>query len=234
MSTVFLTHIPKTAGTSMRRAVLDPHTPESSRHRPSGHLSALCTRGSFDLVEGHFPYGTHHLYGIGDPRYFVMLREPLDRSVSNYYFIKSCDGPSYVHPRIEDVKQNSLVEFYRKAQYQNTQTRFLSGIGWEYAGRHLPLNNRLGQWALTRAKFNLKHRYEAFGLKERFEDSVQVIASSLGVEPEWPEKRHKATPDRPSVEDLPEATQRALRRSNSLDVELHSFAVDLFNRRLNA
>lgn len=218
----------------MRRTVLDPHVPESERHRPSGHRSALATRGSFDLIEGHFPYGTHHLYGVRDPRYVVMLREPLDRSVSNYYFIKSCEGPSYVHPQIEDVKQNSLGELYQKTQYQNTQTRFLSGIGWEYAGRYLPLNNRLGRWALSREKFNLKHRYEAFGLKERFEDSVHVIASSLDVKPEWSEKQHKATPNRPSVEDLLETTRTTLRRTNSLDVELYSFAVDLFERRLNA
>jgi hypothetical protein len=96
----------------------------------------------------------------------------------------------------------------------------------------MPLNGWWGQLALQRAKWNLENRYTAFGLKERFEASARLFASIIGVEPEWTEKRHKATPDRPSINELSEEARRSLRRANSLDIELYSFAVDLFKRRI--
>jgi hypothetical protein len=204
------------------------------RFSPNGYRSAITTRGSFRLVDGHFPYGIHHLLGVESPQYFAMLRNPVDRAVSHYYFIKSCEGPSYTHPRLNDVKKNDLVDFYQKiTRHQNVQTRFIAGIGWEFAGRHLSSNSQRGQWALKRAKWNLRNRYAAFGLKERFKASARLFASILGVQPRWSDKRHKATPDRPSLDDLPEEICRSLRQANSFDVELYEFAADLFRRRLS-
>jgi hypothetical protein len=214
----------------MRAAVIDPYIPKSNQHNPSGYRSALAAHGPFDLIEGHFPYGVHYLYGLSKPRYFTMLRDPVDRAVSHYYFIKACDGPSYVHPRLDDVKENSLVELYRKPNYQNMQTRFVAGLGWEYAGRFLSLNG-WGRWALKRAKKNLTRQYEAFGLKERFEESAQLFATRLGVEPEWPEMHHKETPNRPAAADLGEHTRRSLRGLNALDVELYDFAAECFDQQ---
>jgi hypothetical protein len=234
MSTIFLTHIPKTAGTSIRRSVFDPHISSSVRFSPNGYRSALTTRREFRLVDGHFPYGIHYLLGVDSPQYFVMLRNPVDRAISHYYFIKSCEGPFYTHPRIEDVRQNNLVDFYQTiSRHQNVQTRFIAGVGWEFAGRHMSSNGWWGQWALQRAKWNLENRYIAFGLKEQFKASARLFSSIIGVQPEWTEKRHKATPDRPLIGDLSEEARRSLRRANSLDMELYSFAVDLFKRRIS-
>jgi len=226
--TIFLTHIQKTAGTSVRSSVLDPYVSELNRHRPNGYRAAITARGTFDLVEGHFPYGIHHLYGTKNPRYFVMLRHPVDRAVSFYYFIKACSGSSYEHPRLKEVRENSLVEFYEKAAHQNVQTRYVAGLLPEYAGRYLDLNGRLGETVLRRAKQNLVERYEAFGLKGRFEDSVRLFAQCLDVEPEWPEKRYKKTGERPDVADLEAHVRRSIRRANSLDVELYNLAKEKF------
>ncbi len=230
-STLFLTHIRKTAGTSVRRSVFDPHIPESRRHRPNGYRAAIAARGPFDLVEGHFPYGMHHFYGVRNPRYFVMLRRPVDRAVSFYYFIEACSGPSYEHPRLEEVRKNSLTEFYEKPVHQNVQTRFVAGLLSEYAGRYVDLNGRLGKAVLRRAKQNLVDSYEAFGLKEHFKDSVRLFANCLDVAPEWPEKRYKTTGERPDVGDLQKRVRRSVRRSNSLDVELYKFAREQFGRQ---
>ena len=234
MGTLFLTHIPKTAGTSMRSSVVAPHVPEAGCHSPNGYYSALSSRGSFDLIEGHFPYGMHYLYGVKNPSYFVMLRDPIDRAISHYYFISACDGPSYVHPRIEDVRENDLVGFYRKAEYQNMQTRFVAGLGWEYAGRYVSLDGWLGRWALSRAKRNLLEQYEAYGIKERFHDSAQLFATRLSASADIPEKQHKKTPNRPDASELPDATVQELRQLNALDVALYRFASDHFDEQFDA
>ena len=158
------------------------------------------------------------------PRYFVMLRDPVDRAISQYYFTKMADTAWYSHPDLEEVKTNDLTDFYRKPTRQNLQTRFVAGLAWEWVGRHVSLNGRLGSLVLKRAKRNLLQKYEAFGLKERFEESAHLIGTRLGVEPELPEKRHKKTRERPSKEDLSEGVLRQLRELNSLDVALYECA----------
>jgi hypothetical protein len=212
----------------MRKAVFDPHIPASKRLRFTGIRNALSSTASFRVLSGHYPYGVHRLYGIDDPRYFVMLREPIDRAISHYFFIQACDGPDYRHPRLDDARSENIVGLYQKPAYQNMQTRFVAGLGWEYAGRFLNLNDRLGQWALSRAKFHLTHRYDAFGLQDRFQDSAQLFADRIEVNPHRPKKRHKRTPDRPTPSDLSNAATGALQRANALDVALHRFAVEHF------
>ena len=231
-ATIFFTHIKKTAGTSVKRSVLDPHISESEQHRPQGYRCALTTRGNFDLIEGHFPYGVHYLYGIVRPRYFVMLREPVDRLTSHYYFIKRCTSSTYTHPNVQYAEENDLAEFYKRPGFQNLQTRVVAGLVTQYAGRYLSLNGSLGKVVLRRAKRNLIERYEAFGLKERFEDSVRLFASCLGVQPEWANQHHKSTSNRPSVADLSEHTRQSLRKSNALDVKLYEFARDRFEDQI--
>jgi hypothetical protein len=174
----------------------------------------------------------HRFYRVENPRYFVMLRCPVDRAVSFYYFVEACSDSSYKHPRLEEVRKNDLAEFYRNPVHQNVQTRFVAGLLSEYAGRYLDLNGRLGRAVLRRAKKNLVESYEAFGLKEQFKNSVRLFASRLDVTPEWPEKRHKKTGERPGVSDLDEHVRHAIRDSNSLDMELYRFAQDEFEEHL--
>jgi len=229
MATVFFTHIKKTAGTSMKRSVFGPHVPKKRCHQFNGYRSALAAVGVFNLVEGHYPYGVHHFYGVEQPRYFVMLREPIDRAVSQYYFIKRCTSPTHTHPNLEYAEETNLVEFYSQPGFQNVQTRAVAGLLSEYVGRYISLNENLRKMVLRRAKRNLIERYEAFGLKERFEESVRLFADCLDVQPKWSKQRHKNTLDRPSVEDLDENIRHSLRQSNDLDAKLYEFACDRFD-----
>lgn len=80
----------------------------------------------------------------------MVLRNPVDRAVSQYYFIQSCDTDSYQHPRLEDVKSKSLAGLCGMPEYQNVQTRFIAGLHWELIGRWLGLGN----YVLSRTKKN--------------------------------------------------------------------------------
>ena len=228
----FLTHIPKTAGTSLRKAVFDAHLDSKQIHRFTGVRDALQSKADFDLLKGHYPYGIHWLYGIRSPRYFVMLRDPVDRAVSHYYFIQSCDTDSYQHPRLSDVQSRDLPALYEVPEYQNMQTRFIAGLHWQLIGRRISLNNVFGKLALQQAKRNLRKHYEAFGLKERFSDSVELFGKQVGVPVKLPERKHKKTPGRPTVDDLSDDVVHQLRTSNELDIALYTYAVRLFDSQL--
>ena len=229
---VLLTHVPKTAGTSIRKSVFDHVVEDKDVHRFTGVRSALKHGKSFKLLVGHYPYGVHWLYSMESPQYFVMLREPVDRAVSHYYFIQSCDTDSYQHPRLKDVKSRTLAGLYEMPEYQNMQTCFVAGLSWQLIGRQLNLNNVLGKYVLWRAKKNLLDSYQAFGLKERFDESVRIFATRAGTNPKAAERKHKKTPDRPSVADLDASVVQSIRANNTLDVALYEFAATQFENQL--
>jgi hypothetical protein len=226
--TLFLTHVPKTAGTSMREAVFDHGILESRVRSFSGLRRAFIDQVDFDLLTGHYPYGVHNLYSSTDSRYFVMLRDPVDRAISQYYFTKMGDKPWYSHPNLEEVKKNDLVGFYQNPAHQNMQARYVAGLVWEWIGRHVSLNGVFRGTVLGRAKQHLLEEYEAFGLKERFEESAHIFANELETTPRFPGQRRKKTKNRPSKDDLADETRRRLRVLNSLDVALYDFAYDHF------
>ena len=234
--TVFFTHVPKTAGTSMKERVFEnwiqKHDAKKASCRGYGHL--LRTQPRFGLLEGHYACGVHRLvWHVEKPRYFVMLRDPVDRLVSHYHFIRTCNNPWYRHPKLDEVREHDLVSFYRAPARQNVLTRYVAGIGWEWAGRHLSLGGWPGRKCLQRAKSNLRDRYEAFGLRERFDVSARPFARHLRVPVAEVSERAKETSDRPTVSELPESTVQELRELNALDVKLYRFAVDHFEEQIS-
>lgn len=157
-----------------------------------------------------------------------MLRDPVDRAISKFYFTKMGDKPWYSHPNLAEVQGNELVGFYRNPVHQNLQTRFVAGLVSEWIGRYISFNGPIGTLILKQAKQNLLKTYEAYGLKERFEESAALFANRIGAQPVVSEKRRKKTRDRPAKEELSRGTIRDLRTLNSLDVKLYDFAVQRF------
>jgi hypothetical protein len=233
MSALFFTHIPKTAGTVMRSAVFKPAIAPRARHGWEGIRSAVRSSVEFQLLVGHYSYGVHHLYRVENPRYFVLLRHPIERAISHYHFIKDANSPTYTHPQSSLVEDHTLVSLYEQPGFQNVQTRYIAGLFWQVAGRHFDLNGPVGQYVLHRAKQNLVHRYEAFGLKEEFEASADLFGQCLNQAPEIPSRRIKKKSDRPTAEELSTATYNRLQATNQLDAELYEFARARFDTQMS-
>ena len=91
-------------------------------------------------------------------------------------------------------------------------------LPWLYTGRRL----------LAKAKSNLDRHYLAYGLQERFEESLAIFQERL----EWKNRvrvePRKKTNARPRLQDVPAEDRVALERANSLDIELYRHAVRCF------
>ncbi|PSQ96324.1 MAG: hypothetical protein BRD51_05010 [Bacteroidetes bacterium SW_11_64_17] len=149
-----------------------------------------------DLVYGHALFGLHRHLDCSC-RYFTMLRDPVRRVASHY--------------------------FYHKERYPN------SPLSSNRAG--LPSN---GDSLLLRSTKPLRNDFAAFGLTERFDESLFLFRNRL----DWRSLpfyvRRKVNSKRPAVEELPADTVEAVQQQNLLDTDLYRFAKKHFERTINA
>ena len=94
-------------------------------------------------------------------------------------------------------------------------------------------NSQLDAFLLKQAKANLAERFVAFGILERYSESLELIRSRLNLKKiDSLNAREKKTHKRPALDQLPSETAMELRRLNAGDVSLYDYALKLFERNL--
>jgi Galactose-3-O-sulfotransferase len=221
---IFL-HIPKTAGTTLNRIIewqynplaiftIDPYgiraTAERLRELPEDRRRRL------RVVRGHCYYGLHDFLPQG-ATYITMLRDPVKRFLSSYYFIQRRP----LHPLHRKVKGERLgiEDFLRlTAHRQNLQCSLIAGVKAE----------KCAESTLELAKENLEKSFSVVGICERFEESLMLAALTFDWEIPFYENR-KVTKTRPSVDP---AAVELIKEHNRLDQELYRFGNQLLQTSL--
>jgi len=235
---VFL-HLPKTAGHSLKALALARFGEERVAHVNDGPTMESFVRdhrpGRWDFVQGHMPWGLAERVGERGT-YFTVLREPVDRFVSDYYYIHNAPG----HPAHRGMRERGITlrDFARVPSpvhpfTQNAQVRRLCRYDLRPRSDGRPwwaAHETIGDAALDDAKETLARRIDAFGLYERMADTMAEFAALIGTElHEMP--RENVTPLRRAVNELDDETVAAIREANRFDVALYEFAVALADAR---
>jgi hypothetical protein len=226
-------HLPKAGGTTLMGAIIARYragrgfrfTGLQSRTEEFKALPPE-ERAKFDIVHGHVHFGIHKW--LPDPAiYATMLRDPVDRIISHYYFVKA-SPEHYLHDLLQSHRW-SLEQYATEGvnwETDNDQVRWLT----EAEHSQVPLG-QVSRSLLEEAKWNLQNAMTAFGLVERFDESLECFRRSFG----WPdltcERVKNVNTERPRSP-LPQRTIDAIRRTNRWDVELYEFACELFERQL--
>lgn len=225
---IIFTHIPKTAGTSFIKTVVEPNLSSSQIYNYIGLKKfILDNQSKYSFVAGHSPYGLHR-FTKKKVKYITFLRDPIERAVSFYYFIKSSDINLYKHPLRDYADSVSLGEFYKKRNFHNQQTRAIAGFFSDmiYPNIFLPSLERV---MLKTAIENLRNCYFGFGILERFQESVALLVNKLGWKEIVEVAAQKKTLQRPKITDLDSETFQILSKAHQLDSHLYSFASKSFN-----
>ena len=174
-------------------------------------------RRRFQVVRGHLYHGLHEYLPQG-ATYITMLREPVARFLSSYYFILRRP----LHPLHRKLKRERLeVEDYLRLipHRHNFQCRLIAGVEDKVIDDG-PL--------LEMAKEHLAKSFSVVGICERFEESLMLIAKTFGWEVPFYENR-KVSKNRSRVD------QKAIdmiREHDRLDLELYEFGKGLFEESL--
>lgn len=223
MTTIFL-HIRKAGGTTMRHAMrwgtafTQCHTTSNVQATDYRSMSAE-KRERIGLLQGHLLYGIHESCP-GPHTYVTMLRDPVRRVFSAYYYVTKTHPGTYK----EDM---GLEGFGTSPRYCNHIAGYLAGI--TVRQQHKITDREL----LDRAMKNLKSGIAVAGLTEKFDESLILMRRKLG----WPlypfYLRAKSNTSRPSFADVPQSTRSAIRDANHVDVKLYEYAKQRIEHQLN-
>lgn len=218
--TILFLHIPKAAGTTLTNALLPNFSASSVLQFPGGRpldeLSAK-ERARLQLVYGHFEYGVHEL--LSQPsEYVTLLREPVDRVISLYCFIRR-EPRHRLHASLkaEDVSLEEFLDQQLTREIDNHQTRLLSGA-------RLPFGE-LTRTHLERAKRNLA-RCAVVGVQHRFEEFFASVQQRYALRIR-PVRNELVAPQRIGVDDLDRTVYEKIAALNQFDAELFDFADSL-------
>ena len=167
-------------------------------------------------------HSANHMRNLLDrpSRAFTMLREPLDRVMSRYYFFRPENRPR----TLQDVYRE-LDDERRRFHFVNWQSRSLLAPHWGM--RELPASPDAPDADEWRERlFAIVDEHYTVGLQDRFDESVKLFADAFG----WPEvflPRVRVNRVRPR--ELDDAGLRAeILAHNWLDVELYERAAGSF------
>lgn len=178
--TVIFMHIPKAAGSTFksvlwreygRSAVFDFRAP--TMHEDFARFLALSPRerARFRAIQGHVPFGLHRLIE-GPCRYVTLLRDPVDRLVSTYRFVRATPHhPDHIRVAADDFTFADFIDMTDRNGRLNLQTLWLSGVMEVAADRPAgPPTDLPDAELLARARENLETYFPLAAPIDRFDD----------------------------------------------------------------
>lgn len=228
---LFFLHIPKTAGTTLNAILDDNFDPATTlnlytdEQRRRFRDTTYDDLARYDLVRGHVFISNYKdiLDGPLPFDVFTFLRDPVDRVVSEYWFLKSWPKSHiYIFMNENDISLAEYVTSDRpelRMRGRNAMVNSLSGVGASSLEEGVEM-----------AWHHLRERFIAFGLLERFDESVLLLNKQLDLGRCFYERQNVRSQrvHRP----ISKADVELVQEYNQADIALYEKAYAEFDRRV--
>jgi len=226
MHKIFFDHFPKTGGTSLVKIIEKIIGSENCFHSNiADAYSALNASTDFLMVHGHFYFNPKMPLPI-DRFCMTMLRDPVDRVLSSYYFSRNnCAislGGSVKYAHLMELDEYIEVQDPELlSEVSNSQTKHFYPLCWQGSG--VPNEQEM----LSCAKQALE-KFQLVGVLELYHDFVDVLCFEQGWMAVTDIIKENTTVGRQEVSGLSVHVRRRLEELNKLDIELYQYARKLF------
>ena len=234
---------------SQKQYAQDPFRSSNCRNRPKKYQRGIMSR--------HIFYLDFKQFGFDQPAYMNIIRHPVDRCVSRYYYERDARGTVPGDMSLDKCMQNkNLCKFTNwnpsKSVAQGTGTRMqqmLEECSSNYLSRWFcgmdPVCSTNSREVLELAKKNMRDEFAFVGLTSEMKLSFAILQTILpeffGAE-DMPtdicNKCKKDTARDGSVAPKPalvsDKNRKLIANINAMDMELYDFAVGLFWKKAGA
>lgn len=232
--TIIFLHIPKTAGTTLNQVLQQQYTSSESFLLGANAQASideyrdlpLEKKEAIRLVAGHTAFGFHN-FVPGSFTYFTFLREPVERVVSFYHYVKG--SPQHYLNQAAVNEFSGIVPFLESGitkMVDNGQTRMVSGTWLE------PAFGEINADIFHFAKRNLEHYFSVVGLTEQFDASLVLLKEYF----HWHDihyVRQNVTNVTRKDRQLTVQEQEVVEQYNQWDKALYAYALEIFARQIS-
>lgn len=208
---IIFIHIPKTGGTTINTAMMDTYwqTKPDFNYRHLEVKSMISNSGDIFRPQNFEKFKAYKL--------FMMLRDPVDRVISEYYFLRDRSG--FVD--LFDRKPKNLEEYVKNQQTHNGVVNFLKGnrIYSKVPVHGSDLDDILD--AIDTLPIHI-------GIFEEFEKSMEHFAKTLNIKWKRRLEAKRITFKRPQLKEVDESLKALIRETNALDLELYEYGLQKF------
>lgn len=235
---IFFLHFPRTAGTTIDNIFYSNFAPEN--------IISIYSAEEFQKYRAIEPeklekiqFITGHLIleNLNPPtfygqkvRAFTLLREPIQRLVSEFNFLRTWDKQhlyEYLHSReisFQDyITSNDKLLMYRG---KNFMTRCISGDSLE--------NLADIRSSLEKAKYNLLNNFWFYGIQEKFPESMLILAQKANLKNILHQQHNALNKSSANNYSPSEKDIEIVKEYNWADIELYNFAKDHFTNYISS
>lgn len=178
MTLLFL-HIPKAGGTTFRKIIHRQYSDENIYTIPYQNWPFKAkkelnnmedTISDLKLIKGHMPFGWHAEFPFIKSSYFTMMREPVKRFISHFYYEK-IEGRPY-HNNVKEISLEEYILNPTIKEFDNCMTRYYANC------LDIPVG-QLNDSHYELAKTNLKNYFSQILLMEEFDKSLVLCKKSF-------------------------------------------------------
>lgn len=227
---VVFDHIPKCAGTSIH-AFLRKYYPTRFTYLAGVHKNQAGIfkqypekkRNRFAFISGH---SANNLldYVRKDAVAVTVFRDPVDRIVSHYYYVKrQTNHPLHERAFVRDSV--SLQDYCAKFDDESLHNFYVR----RYSGLEAAEIDQFPERAISLALEKIVSRYAVVGFQDRLPEFLQRVGKRLQLPGRsFRAKVRNKTASRPALSDLDELTRRQIARYNELDIRLYHLLLERF------
>lgn len=216
--------MPKTAGTTFKSILSKNYSDEEildvyesfQNHKEVVERLKNIQLDDVEWLNCHLSFGIHKYVEIPST-YITFLRDPVDRIISEYFFILR-HANHHLHNK---VKKMNLLEFQGEQVNMNKQCKIISGK---------PLEEALEENEHKNASKIIKEHFAFVGITELFTESVYLMKKKFN----WDTitySRKNVTQNRNEISD--ECIQ-AIRENNQIDITLYNAEKEELEKQLSS
>ncbi len=218
-------HIPKNGGSTLWQAFRYMFGRQYTKHVKVNHYhidkANTKTRKFLDNPLNVRIYGAHFAFMAEYAQtypHFTLLRQPIERIISEYYYVRNNPHQTL---NAQLLSADMTLECGIPLLGDNEQVRYLINV----------FDRPLTEADLEQAKFNLEHHFAAFGILERYNESLMLFKRAF----DWPMPYYAIENkgvNRPKA--ISDEARRVAAEHNTLDIALYAWACELFAQRIAA